>query len=731
MQRELLSQLQATQRSKQVLKIENQRFLIGKEEFVPLSAEMHYFRVNKRYWSYCFERIRKAGFRIVTTAVPWNLHESPPGSFDFSGNLDPRKDLIVFLELAREFGLKVILKPGPYIDSEWPRGGYPEYLLEMQDILARDSQGALVSLPDGQGSSAGRQPCLSHTRYRNQVRKYINNLCEIVKNYAFPKGPIFAIQLDHQTNQDGSPFSRDYNSEVVKNHYVQFLQKKYTDPRALRPFYREKWKSFEVAAPPAQIELKNQAELVKYFDWIEFQEEETGKYLKTLKEYFNENEISIIFFGNFRGHSEILPNISPTLLEESQIHPTGETFWPDDYSQLQRTLKFWGGKKFPWLSGFHCGNASSNPTQHRQYFPVTPVATKFLFTLALASGVKAFNFYMFVERDHWYDAPIGQDGSIQPNYEMVYRLVALNEKIPVNRLHSCAKVALALYRPYAWYRSLETRFPYDYFPELKEILAGISRDLSYLKIDYQVLDLETSDFQECDLIFIPSADFMSAEMQEKIVELIRSGKKVILYGLVPAFDLQFKKCQILAKYLKLKSTPAKEFTEVEGKEISFPARVIGHLKKGGRGSKEILWAGSKCVATRFAHGKGAAYFFSFDFTSHKNPRQLLYLEELLKENKIVPLGTVSDLEMDLKIQKCDNAYVLYLFNPVGSFWNPKASNKKEVVVKLDTKKLGLKGSLKLTELVNGEVIKTSANQLAGGMGFTLSEFESRIYLIGK
>src|SRR3990172_3749988 len=92
--------------------IEN-KFIIGRDEFFPFSAEMHYFRVEKRYWSICFERIKRAGFRIISTYIPWNLHEVHPGDFDFRGISSPDKDLLVFLELCREFGFKVILKPGP------------------------------------------------------------------------------------------------------------------------------------------------------------------------------------------------------------------------------------------------------------------------------------------------------------------------------------------------------------------------------------------------------------------------------------------------------------------------------------------------------------------------------------------------------------------------------------------------------------------------------------------
>ena len=72
------------------------KFSIGKETYQPYAAELHYFRVNKRYWSICFERIKKAGFRKISTVVPWNVHQDDNKYFDFSGFSDPQKDLVVF-----------------------------------------------------------------------------------------------------------------------------------------------------------------------------------------------------------------------------------------------------------------------------------------------------------------------------------------------------------------------------------------------------------------------------------------------------------------------------------------------------------------------------------------------------------------------------------------------------------------------------------------------------------
>ena len=109
-----------------MLGVDQNRLSIGKDIYYPFSVEMHYFRVDKRYWSVCFERIKRAGFRIISTSVPWNLHQDKTKDIDFNGFQDSRKDLIVFLELAREFGFKVILRPGPWIAGQWKNGGIPD-----------------------------------------------------------------------------------------------------------------------------------------------------------------------------------------------------------------------------------------------------------------------------------------------------------------------------------------------------------------------------------------------------------------------------------------------------------------------------------------------------------------------------------------------------------------------------------------------------------------------------
>ena len=67
--------------------------------------------------------------------VFWNFHEPREGQFDFSGD----KDLDAYLKLAHSLGLYVVVRMGPYVNSEWDTGGLPLWLrfkpglLPMQD----------------------------------------------------------------------------------------------------------------------------------------------------------------------------------------------------------------------------------------------------------------------------------------------------------------------------------------------------------------------------------------------------------------------------------------------------------------------------------------------------------------------------------------------------------------------------------------------------------------------
>ena len=108
-----------------ILTYDNKQFLMDGEPFRIISGAIHYFRIHPDYWEDRLTKLRACGFNTVETYTCWNLHERREGEFDFSGMLDIGR----FIETAEKLGLYVIVRPGPYICSEWEFGGLPSWLL--------------------------------------------------------------------------------------------------------------------------------------------------------------------------------------------------------------------------------------------------------------------------------------------------------------------------------------------------------------------------------------------------------------------------------------------------------------------------------------------------------------------------------------------------------------------------------------------------------------------------
>ena len=115
------------------LSVSGHQFLLNGSPLRILSGAMHYFRVMPAAWRDRLEKMRAFGLNTVETYVAWNLHEPRPGQFHFDGMLD----IVRYIETAAEVGLNVIVRPGPYICSEWEMGGLPSWLLKDPHLQVR------------------------------------------------------------------------------------------------------------------------------------------------------------------------------------------------------------------------------------------------------------------------------------------------------------------------------------------------------------------------------------------------------------------------------------------------------------------------------------------------------------------------------------------------------------------------------------------------------------------
>ena len=112
---------------------EKNQFLLDGKPYRIISGAMHYFRIVPEYWEDRLKKLKACGFNTVETYTCWNLHERKEGQFDFSGILDLEK----YISVAESLGLNVIVRPGPYICSEFEFGGLPSWLLKYPNMGLR------------------------------------------------------------------------------------------------------------------------------------------------------------------------------------------------------------------------------------------------------------------------------------------------------------------------------------------------------------------------------------------------------------------------------------------------------------------------------------------------------------------------------------------------------------------------------------------------------------------
>lgn len=106
--------------------IGNKTFLLNGKPFVIKAAEIHYTRIPAEYWEHRIQLCKALGMNTICIYAFWNIHEQKPGEFDFSG----QNDIAAFCRLAQKYDMYIMLRPGPYVCSEWEMGGLPWWLLK-------------------------------------------------------------------------------------------------------------------------------------------------------------------------------------------------------------------------------------------------------------------------------------------------------------------------------------------------------------------------------------------------------------------------------------------------------------------------------------------------------------------------------------------------------------------------------------------------------------------------
>jgi beta-galactosidase len=155
-------------------------FLLDGNPFQIIAGEMHFARIPRQYWHHRLQMAKAMGLNTIATYVFWNFHEPLPGKFDFTTE---NHDIAGFIRMAKEEGLWVIVRPGPYACAEWEFGGYPWWLLKEKDLLVRSKD----------------------PRFLKACERYLKALGKEIAPLQVSKGgPILMVQVENEYGSYGS-----------------------------------------------------------------------------------------------------------------------------------------------------------------------------------------------------------------------------------------------------------------------------------------------------------------------------------------------------------------------------------------------------------------------------------------------------------------------------------------------------------------------------------------------
>jgi beta-galactosidase len=612
-------------------------YLLAGQPTYLLSGEFHYFRVPKADWRRRMQLFKAAGGNVLATYIPWLLHEPVEGQFRFSGA--DWLDLEGFLQAALAKGLYVIARPGPYQYSELVYDGLPGWLVHnYPQILAQNAEGKPF-----------RESSVSylHPLFLAKVRAWFDEACPIIARYTVKNGgPVAFVQLDNEMAGIHEWFGTlDYHPDSMgfgqaEGRYPRFLRRRYADIRALNKAYYSGYRTFEEVFP-----VKPGSDPVQAFrrrkDYYDFYVGTLAEYSQILAQMIGDYGIQVPLVHNsgnpgmnahFLETAETLG--SQYLLGSDHYYNLDQT-WPQNNPTPQYAAKVFVSLEQLRLMGFPPTVFEIPGGSAAQWPPVTPGDALACYLVNLAFGMRGSNYYIFTggpnppgagaNTDSYdYGAGIGADGEIRPLYHAQVAFADEIKRRPwLADAHRPYDHRLALdfeqaRSGYFWtqpvpglYSSSQAWDMLRRGPVTTALCAGLSPTF---------VDLAKADWcgETSTPLVVTCSSSMAAAKQQRLVDFLHAGGKVLFTPVLPVVDENLNPCAILLEALGVERFTIEPggqtrpviagVTNVTGQahfcEVPAGAQVIGKDEFSGR---TLAWL-------KDFTGGGQAIFLGLDWS---------------------------------------------------------------------------------------------------------------------
>lgn len=548
--------------------MKERRFLIdGKEEML-LCGEIHYFRMDKKYWEKALDALVEAGCNAVAYYVPWFVHEYEQGKFDFDGSVHPNNDLHEWIRLTMKKGLMGFLRPGPYVYAETTDLGIPRWFTQKYP----DAQ--VKRYENGKYVNASTVHCVAHNNpdFLREVAIWYEHVGEVIRQYLSPQGNVVMVQLCNEIPCDDNDDHNPVNLGIGREDglYPSYLKQKYGTVESLNEQYGISASAFAEVEPHMLMEAdaqKAQAERLEYYyTWY------YPKYFQTLHGMMQKNGVDTCFVHNAYNPRAVSLhyhnrkqnpwlNVGVDCYYSLNGRPTvHEGIYYCEYGAeyIRRFLH-----NVPWVMEQECGYWHDYP---QVYGPELYIWNVY----AMAAGYQGINMYLFASgvnrlgmgfygTDHNWQAPVNEYGEKQETFAHIARSLSdMKKNKEVFLADLCYDLAFGIKNDPGLIWTKTAKMTDEMFYSLKA--AGFTPQIcDFTQASQEELGSHTALVVASDLQ-------MDAEVQEKLLQYAQAGGKLVINGRLPVVDSKGKPCTILADALGICAEKT-EFTDQDQEKM--------------------------------------------------------------------------------------------------------------------------------------------------------------------
>jgi beta-galactosidase len=360
----------------------------GGREVDLFAGEVHYWRMPRAAWAGCLAAVRQIGFEVVTTFVPWGVHETEAGALDWSG----ARDLGAFLDEVAAAGMLAVLRPGPHGELTMRGGGLPARVLRDPAMQALTARGTPAWCPAP--AQMFPLPSPASRAFRAAATRWIAAAAEVIAPRLYPAGPVVALDLRAgvlETARLGA-YDVDYHPDALAGWREDAGAEHGDPPRA--------WDAGDAARCAAWVRFKERA-AARAAAWVceAIDAAGLGRVARFASAGGRPDEIHLPSLAAAGGGAALA------------VHAR-------DPAEVRRRALYLGASAWPLPI------AAELPAGGPAWLPPRAPADQAAATAAvLAGGARGLCFSMAVERDRWHGAAVSSTGQVTPRGEEISALL--------------------------------------------------------------------------------------------------------------------------------------------------------------------------------------------------------------------------------------------------------------------------------------------------------------------